>query len=635
MVTLSAWPWGNYGNLKYLLYAPLAAQVAYSLAYQEDYSRAFCCLNILIICGLKGLIHVFWSVYNNMLWVSRTLRINPKGVDFKQIDHEWHWDNYILLQAILATMICYMSPPLMMINSTIPLAIPLWNTKGLIVLLVLHVTFSEPLYYFLHRYVHRKNYLFTNYHSFHHSSPVPNPMTANNATLLESLLLCVVAGVPLIGSCLLGVGSVSLIYGYAIMFDFLRCLGHCNVEIFSHKLFETLPILRYLIYTPTYHSLHHQDMETNFCLFMPIFDVLGNTLNPNSWELQKKIRLAAGEKKRVPEFVFLAHGVDVMSVMHAPFVFRSFGSIPYTMRFFLLPMWPVTFMVMLGMWVRSKTFLFTFYALRNHLCQTWAVPRLGFHYFLPFAKQGINNHIEAAILRADKLGVKVISLAALNKNEALNGGGTLFVNKHPDLRVRVVHGNTLTAAVILNGVPKDVKEVFLIGATSKLGRAIALYLCRRGVRVLMLTLSVERFQKIQKEAPSEFQKYLVQVTKYNFAQHCKTWIVGKWLTPREQSWAPAGTHFHQFVVPPILKFRRNCTYDELAAMRLPKDVQGLGTCEYTMDRGVVHACHAGGLVHMLEGWEHHEVGAIDVDRIDLVWEAAMRHGLSSVSSLTD
>ncbi|KFK27319.1 hypothetical protein AALP_AA8G367000, partial [Arabis alpina] len=77
------------------------------------------------------------------------------------------------------------------------------------------------------------------------------------------------------------------------------------------------------------------------------------------------------------------------------------------------------------------------------------------------------------------------------------------------------------------------------------------------------------------------------------------------------------------------------TYGDLAAMRLPKDVQGLGTCEYTMERGVVHACHAGGVVHMLEGWKHHEVGAIDVDRIDLVWEAAMRNGLSSVSSLTN
>lgn len=36
-------------------------------------------------------------------------------------------------------------------------------------------------------------------------------------------------------------------------------------------------------------------------------------------------------------------------------------------------------------------------------------------YFLPFAKRGINKQIEDAILRADRLGVKVISLAALNK----------------------------------------------------------------------------------------------------------------------------------------------------------------------------------------------------------------------------
>ena len=50
--------------------------------------------------------------------------------------------------------------------------------------------------------------------------------------------------------------------------------------------------------------------------------------------------------------------------------------------------------------------------------------------------------------------------------------------------------------------------------------------------------------------------------------------------------------------------------------------------QYTMERGVVHACHAGGVVHCLEGWGHHEVGAIDVDRIDVVWKAALRHGLT-------
>jgi len=36
-------------------------------------------------------------------------------------------------------------------------------------------------------------------------------------------------------------------------------------------------------------------------------------------------------------------------------------------------------------------------------------------YFLPSAKDGINDQIELAILKADKVGIKVLSLAALNK----------------------------------------------------------------------------------------------------------------------------------------------------------------------------------------------------------------------------
>ncbi|PHT80562.1 hypothetical protein T459_13577 [Capsicum annuum] len=74
----------------------------------------------------------------------------------------------------------------------------------------------------------------------------------------------------------------------------------------------------------------------------------------------------------------------------------------------------------------------------------------------------------------------------------------------------------------------------------------------------MLTSSTERFQKIQKEAPAEYQKYLVQVTKYQTAENCK--IVGKWIIPREQKFAPADVHFHQFVVPPVLPIRSVCTY---------------------------------------------------------------------------
>ena len=37
-----------------------------------------------------------------------------------------------------------------------------------------------------------------------------------------------------------------------------------------------------------YHTIHHTDKDSNFCLFMPLFDLLGGTLNDKSWELQKR-----------------------------------------------------------------------------------------------------------------------------------------------------------------------------------------------------------------------------------------------------------------------------------------------------------------------------------------------------------
>ncbi|XP_073154632.1 very-long-chain aldehyde decarbonylase CER3-like isoform X4 [Henckelia pumila] len=610
-----SWPWENLGNFKYLLYGPLIAKVLYSF-YNDEIKKGAWCLHILILFEHRALVHQLWSTFSNMLFLNRTRKIDQRGVDFKQIDAEWHWDNFLILQAILASLL-YLSFPSLA-------SLPIWNPRGVLCCLILHIGISEPLFYWMHRLLHSP-VLFQRYHWLHHSSKVTHPFTAGHTTFLEQLLLCIVVGIPTLGTVFLGYASITMMYGYLLLFDFFRCLGHCNVEIFPQRLFETIPVMKYLIYTPTYHSLHHKEMRSNFCLFMPLYDKLWNTIDAKYWDAHQEI--CSRKSSRVPDFVFLAHVVDVMSAMHAPFLFRSFSSIPFGNKIFLFPMWPYAFLVMLFMWAKSKTFLFSFYNLRGKLHQTWAVPRFGFQYFLPFAANGINNQIEDAILTADKLGVKVISLAALNKNEGLNGGGTLFTSKHPDLKVRVVHGNTLTAAVILHEIPQDIDEVFLTGATSKLGRAIALYLAPRKVKVLMLTPSTERFIKIQKEAPADCQKYLVQVTKYQAAKNCKTWIIGKWATPREQYCAPSGTHFHQFVVPPIIPFRRDCAYGKLAAMKLPDEVEGLGSCEYTLERGIVHACHAGGVVHFLEGWKHHEVGAINVDQIDIVWEAALKHGL--------
>ncbi|KAJ9559493.1 hypothetical protein OSB04_004653 [Centaurea solstitialis] len=588
---LFSWPWQNLGSYKYILFGPFLGEFMYSRFYGNKQSEYDWCLHILILSSLRELctnygvhgITCFFLIeivgYRQRVLIS--IKLTRSGIGFNEIYACFHHrDNFIILQAFVASIPFLIYPSFA--------NFPIWETSGIVFCLLFHIGISEPLYYWLHRLLH-SSYFFQQYHWLHHSSKVNHPFGGGHATFLEHLLLCVIIGIPIVGTTLIGYGSVIMFYGYILAFDFLRCMGHSNVEVVPHHIFETLSILKYLVYTPT-----------------------GKYLNQLTCNSTNTDFFLVGKKAKVPEFVFLAHGVDVMSAMHVPFVFRSLSSFPFATKLILLPMWPFTLLVIFFMWAKSKAFLLTFCNLRGRLLQSWVVPRFGFMYFLPFAKDGINKQIEEAILTADKIGVKVLSLAALNKV------------------LRVVHGNTLTAAVILNEIPQDVEEVFLTGATSKLGRAIALYLARRGVRVLMLTESTERFTSIQKEAPLQNQSLLVQVTKYQAAKHCKTWILGKWTLPREQSWAPPGTHFHQFVVPPVIEFRRDCTYSKLAAMKLPDDVQGLGACEYTMERGVVHACHAGGIVHLLEGWGHHEVGAIDVDRIDLVWEAALRHGFEPV-----
>ena len=174
----------------------------------------------------------------------------------------------------------------------------------------------------------------------------------------------------------------------------------------------------------------------------------------------------------------------------------------------------------------------------------------------------------------------------------------------------------------------------LTGATSKLWRAIALHLCQRGVRVLMVSKSDKRVAAIVAEAPADAQRLLEHVTDVSDARcaSVQQWVVGSWLGKAQQQCAPAGAHFHQFVVPALQPLRKDCTYGTLVSMRLPEDaVRGLRACEMTMERGVVHACHAGAIVHALEGWTHHEVGSIDVTRIDTVWDAARKHGFSLAS----
>ena len=54
------------------------------------------------------------------------------------------------------------------------------------------------------------------------------------------------------------------------------------------KFFAKFPGVKYLLYTPSYHSLHHSRVHTNFCLFMPIYDYAYGTMDKTSEDLYDK-----------------------------------------------------------------------------------------------------------------------------------------------------------------------------------------------------------------------------------------------------------------------------------------------------------------------------------------------------------
>ncbi|XP_025814119.1 protein ECERIFERUM 3-like [Panicum hallii] len=125
---------------------------------------------------------------------------------------------------------------------------------------------------------------------------------------------------------------------------------------------------------------------------MPLFDPLGGTINAKSWELQKEVD--QGMNDRVPNFVFLAHVVYVVSSTQVPFAFRSCSSLPFTTHLMLLPLWPVAFAFMLLQWFCSKTFTVSFYFLRGRLHHTWSIPIYGFQ--VRAAREGRGQHRQPA-----------------------------------------------------------------------------------------------------------------------------------------------------------------------------------------------------------------------------------------------
>ncbi|KAG6423300.1 hypothetical protein SASPL_113692 [Salvia splendens] len=467
-------------------------------------------------------------------------------------------------------------------NSILPASssLPVWRTDGVVITALLHAGPIEYLYYWLHRALHH-HYLYSRYHSHHHSSIVTEPISFNGVCddhaavihpFAEHIAYYMLFGIPLLGTLFIGVTSLASLFGYITYIDFMNNMGHCNFEFIPKWLFSVFPPLKYFMYTPSFHSLHHSQFRTNYSLFMPLYDYIHGTTDRSSDALYES---SLERLQEIPDVVHLTHLTTPESIFHLRLGFASFASRPHESKWSSWPLsWLLTFIN------GGSTFLAETNMLGKLKLQTWTVPRYSI------------------------------------QSQEVNRSGEFFIERHPQLKTKVVDGSSLAVAIVLNSIPTGTTEILFRGALSKLAFAIVSALLQR--RIQVATFYETEMLKLSAATKGE-----VAVSK-SYTQ--KVWIVGDGLSRDEQVKAPKGTTlFIPFSHFPPKKERDDASYCHTPSMIAPSSLQNLHSCENWLPRRVLSAARIAGILHALEGWDVHECGDSIFD-VDKIWEAAIRHG---------
>ncbi|KAM1018825.1 hypothetical protein ACFX2I_040267 [Malus domestica] len=366
---LTDWPWTPLGSFKHVVVAPWIIHGAYSYFVNDEKDKD---LSYFLIFPF-----MLWRFLHNQLWISlsryRTAkgngRIVDKGLEFEQVDRERNWDDQILFNGILF----YLG------SRHLPGAtnLPFWRTDGVILTILLHAGPVEFLYYWLHRALHH-HFLYSRYHSHHHSSIVTEPITSVIHPFAEHISYFVLFAIPMLTTICTGTSSIVSFAGYVTYIDFMNNMGHCNFELIPKWLFTIFPPLKYLLYTPSYHSLHHTQFRTNYCLFMPIYDYVYGTMDKSSDSFYET---SLKREEESPDVLHLTHLTTPESIYHLPLGFAALASRPHTRTWYLWLMWPVTLWSMMITWIHGRTIYTKVYQILRHY---FFVKRIFFWYVKVF-----------------------------------------------------------------------------------------------------------------------------------------------------------------------------------------------------------------------------------------------------------
>ena len=125
-------------------------------------------------------------------------------------------DDQILLTGLLLYVVSYVMEEAS--------KLPLWRTDGMIIIFLLHIGPVEFLYYWLHRALHH-HYLYSRYHSHHHSSIVTQPITCKSFSLQHFLSHFVILQLLVIGQFFFVFSKIKFLNTFLFLFLFLKLIG--------------------------------------------------------------------------------------------------------------------------------------------------------------------------------------------------------------------------------------------------------------------------------------------------------------------------------------------------------------------------------------------------------------------------
>jgi len=209
--------------------------------------------------------------------IAEKQRIYKIPISAEQFDREKFWPMPFVVDGVGFALLAYWG--VLQFAGWADLPILSQTAASFAALTLTHMFITEPLYYGYHLLLHRIPTL-RQHHIKHHKATVPSPPSGYTFTLFERVSYLV-----LFALTVLIVGWVGLLtplgfFAYYLVFDFFNSIGHCNVEFFP-KWYVHSP-LKWVVYSPSFHSLHHSRWEGNYSLFMPMYDWLFGTVEPES-----------------------------------------------------------------------------------------------------------------------------------------------------------------------------------------------------------------------------------------------------------------------------------------------------------------------------------------------------------------